>query len=169
MKRSSFFSLLLMLTFAGFSVAVLADAAQEARRSIQARYDQFDRSYMKKDFKGVSEVFTPECIFKLNGEGRSMAAIRVIKGMEAVSKNLTISHARTRILSVKSTPKGLEISAAWTGDSAYAPSVASKDDPPRRAKVKQTVHDTWKQTEKGWQIIGRVIQDDDDASPNANK
>lgn len=135
-----------------------ADADKEARKGIQARYDQFDRAYMKKDFKSVGEVFAPDCVLKLSSENRTMQISRVFQGMQVVSKSLTVSHAKTQIASLKALEGGYEVDAIMTGDTVYAPPIVSKEDPPRRAKTRQLVHDTWKKTKKGWQIVRRIIE-----------
>ena len=169
MKPYPLFSVLLALAFV-LPIAVRADPAQDARQAIQSRYDQFDRAYMKKNFKTLAEGFTPKCRMKLNGEGRSMSASGVIQGMEALSRSLTISHARTHILSVKATGTEYEVIAVWSGDSAYVPLSKSKEDPARRSRTKQNVRDTWQKTDKGWQIRQRIIEEaEDDTQPNAKK
>jgi hypothetical protein len=169
MKPHPFFSVLLTLVFV-LPVVVRADAVQDARQAIQSRYDQLDRAYMKKDFKTVTEVFTPKCMLRLNGEGRSMSASRVIKGMEALSRSLTISHARTHILSVNAAGTEYEVIAVWTGESTYVPVSKSKEDPARHSRTKQNVRDTWQKTDQGWQIRQRIIEEDeDDNQPNAKK
>ena len=166
MKPHQFSSVLLALVFILPGV-VRADPVQETRRVIQSRYDQFDRAYMKKEFKAVAEIFAPKCMMKLNGEGRSMSARRVIKGMEALSNSLTISHARTHILSVKTSGSEYEVIAVWTGESTYVPVSKSKEDPARRSKTKQNVCDIWQKTDNGWQIRQRIIKDaEDDTQPN---
>ncbi|HLK55307.1 MAG TPA: nuclear transport factor 2 family protein, partial [Chthonomonadaceae bacterium] len=147
-----------------------ADAVQDAQRAIQSRYDQFDRAYMNKDFKSVAEVFTSDCVLKLQSEGRTMSAPRVIKGMEALSTSLTISHAKTHINAIIATRSGFEVNATWTAHSDYIPTFRSQEDHPRRSRVKQTYHDTWKKTDKGWQIAYRTIEEDeDDKQPRAKK
>jgi hypothetical protein len=167
MKPHRFLSVLLALVFV-LPVVVRADAVQDARRAIQSRYDQFDRAYMKKDFRTVAEVFTPKCMLKLSGEGRSMSASRVIQGMEALSRSLTISHARTQILSVNAAGTEYEVTAVWTGNSTYVPVSKSKEDPARRSRTKQNVRDTWQKTDKGWQIRQRIIEDaEEDTQPKA--
>ena len=170
MKRLPFLAILLALICVYLPVLVRADAANATRQAIQSRYDRFDRAYMKKDFKSAAQVFTPECVLKLNSEGRTMTAVRVVQGMEAVSKSLTISQAKTRILSVKPIKYGYEVAAVWSGNSAYIPANGSKEDPPRRSRAKQTVLDTWKKTDTGWQIAHRVIEEaDDDTPPKTQK
>jgi hypothetical protein len=166
MKRFRVVLLLLVAVVALSQGGVGADAGQDAKRAIQSRYDQFDRAYMRKDFKTVAQVFTPKCMMKLNGEGRSMSAARVIQGMEALSRSLTISHARTHILSVNLVGTEYEVTAIWTGNSTYIPVSQSKEDPARRTRTKQNVRDTWQKTDKGWQIRQRIIEDaEDDAQP----
>lgn len=165
------FALLLTL-FLALPALVRADAAREARSAIQSQYDAFDRAYMKKDFKTVAGVFAPDCVFTLESEGRRMKVSRVLQGMEALSTSLTISRARTHIGSVKATESGFDVSAVWTGNAAYAPSVRSKDDPARHTRAKQSYQDTWKKTDRGWRIIRRIIEGDDDKQPdkkNKNK
>src|SRR5215470_278446 len=66
-------------------LSVSADRESDARPKIQSRYDQFNKAYTKKDFKTVSEIFSPDCVMKLNSEGRSMKASRAIMFMKAVS------------------------------------------------------------------------------------
>ncbi|MGI4791846.1 MAG: nuclear transport factor 2 family protein [Janthinobacterium lividum] len=137
---------------------VYAQSQADVRQAIQARYDQFDRAYMKKDFPSVGKVFTPDCVMELQGEGRSMNAPRVIKGMRAVSKFLTVSHAKTRIVSVKPQGSAYAVSAVWTGDSSYIPAKGAQDDRPRHSRTQQAYLDTWKKTGTGWQIAHRSIQ-----------
>jgi hypothetical protein len=144
------------------SAPLRAAPEQEARKAIQARYDEFNRAYMKKDFKAVADVFDPECMLKTKGEGsRSMKVERMLEDMQAVSQRLTVSNAKTRIVSIKAVGDAYEVSAAWTGESSYVPPKGSKDDPPRSGKTEQTTSDTWKRSEKGWRIVQRVLERDD--------
>ena len=137
---------------------VCAQAPAGVRQAIQARYNQFDRAYMQKDFRSVGEVFTGGCLMKLQSENRSMKAPRVIQGMQAVSKSLTVTHARTRILSVQPEGAAYAVSAVWSGDSSYLAVRGAQDDHPRRGRTQQTFRDTWKKTGAEWQIVQRIIQ-----------
>jgi ketosteroid isomerase-like protein len=139
-----------------------AESEREAQKAIQARYNEFDRAYMRKDFAKVREVFTPDCVFHLGTEGRSMKAERALKGMEALSKALTVSHAKTVVSSVNAKGRDFDVVAIWSGDSKYVPVSKSKEDPPRQAKTKQAYRDRWKKTQKGWQITDRIIGNDAD-------
>src|SRR5690349_1141427 len=169
MKTIRLAAALLVPALAVIPCLVRANDEKDARQAIQARYNQFDSAYMKKDFKSVAEVFAPDCNMKLVGEGRPMKASRVVKGMVALSRSLTISHSRTRIVSLSSVGDHLEVNAVWTGESAYTSANHSKEDPSRRAKAKQVLHDTWARTDRGWQITRRIIEDSDDGQPSQEK
>jgi uncharacterized protein (TIGR02246 family) len=170
MNRVSFVPVLVALVLLRLPAVVRADAPQDARRAIQARYDLFNRACMHKDFKTVGEVFTPDCLLTLVSEGRSMKASQMVAGMKALSKSLTVSRAKTQILSMKSTGNGYEVAAVWTGYSVYAPAKKAVDDPARQSSTKQNVRDTWQKTDKGWQIVKRlIVEPDDDARPQTKK
>ena len=128
------------------------------RTAIQARYDQFDRAYMRKDFKGVGSIFTAGCLLKLKGENRSMTAPRAVQGIQAVSKALTVTHAVTHIVSVTAQGDAFLVSAVWSRDSAYVPPVGTQDDKPRHGKTHQAYSDTWRKTKNEWQIVQRIIE-----------
>lgn len=135
-----------------------AKAPAGVRQAIQARYNQFDHAYMRKDFQSVGKVFTADCVLRLESENRTMSAPRVVLGMQAVSKALTVSHARTRILSVQPQGAAYAVSAIWTGDSSFTPAPGTQDDQPRHGKTQQTYQDTWKKTGAAWQIVQRIIK-----------
>ncbi len=140
-----------------------AGTVREARRAIQARYEQFDRAYMKKDFVGVGDVFDPACTLQGTGETKvPMKAERLVRNMKVMSSRLTVTRAKTRIVSIKSVGDAYEVSAVWTGHSTYTPPAGSVDDPPRSGDTEQTVTDTWKKSPQGWHIVKRVIQRVDD-------
>lgn len=161
-KRHLFgWALLALASVAPPVVVVRADTAPNAQRLLQARYDQFDRAYMKKDFTAIASFFAPDCTLTLAGEKRSMKAPRVVSGMKALSGSLTVSHAKTRIVSIAPAGDGYIVDAAWTGYSVYAPARKAKDDPARRSWTKQRYRDTWKKTNRGWQITLRIIQEAD--------
>jgi hypothetical protein len=84
--------------------------------------------------------------------------------MAALSKGLTVSNAKTRIVSIEAKGEEFVVVATWEGDSKYvSPVEGSKEDPPRKGKGRQAYRDTWKRTENGWQITNRDIgQDVDD-------
>lgn len=160
---------MLVVLSAVLAAGAIAQGDSAARKAIQSRYDDYNRAYMKKDFKKVGEMFSSDCVFFLGGEGRSMKASRALKGMEAMAGSLTIKNAKTRIVSIVAKGEQYEVVAAWSGHSNYVSSIkGSKEDPPRQADSKQAYRDTWKKTDKGWQIVGRIIgQDVDDVKPPA--
>lgn len=169
MKRFHFAAGLLFLVLGAVPCLVHANDESDARQAIQCRYDKFDSAYMKKEFTGVAEVFSPECTMRLVGEGRTLKALSVIKGMKSVSRSLTVSHARTRILSLKPAGSHFEVAAVWTADSVYSPTNHSKEDPPRRSRAKQMFQDTWAKTGSGWQITGRIIEESEDDTKSKSK
>ena len=147
-----------LMFLAAVSSLVHADTDKYARQAIQARYNQFDKAYMHKDFKQVEEILTPNCRFVLSGEGRSISTPKFLEGVKAMSKALTVSHARTRIVSLKATREGFETSVLWTGSSLYAPPPAMRQEAhPKPKNVSQSFRDTWRKTDKGWQISQRIL------------
>src|SRR5262249_32005101 len=155
-------ALSLAASIAAFS-PVRAETELDARKAIQARYDEFNRAYMQKNFKALADVFDPDCKVNTNGEGsKSMKVDRMLQTMQVVSQRLTVSHAKTRIVSIKAVDHNYEVIAVGTGDSSYVPPKGTKDDPPRSGKTEQTTSDTWKKSEKGWRIVKRVLQRDND-------
>ena len=141
---------------------VRAQSEREVQTAIQARYDEYNRAYMKKDYKALAEVFDPAFTLKSKGEGSgSMKLAPMLQRMELVSQRLTVSNAKTRIVSIKAVGDAYEVSAVWTGDSSYVPPKGSQDDPPRSGKAEQTFTDTWKKSEKGWWIVERRLAGDD--------
>ena len=171
MKSVRIAALLLVLGLSALPGVVRANDDPDARESIQLRYNLFNTAYMNKDFKTIAGIFSPKCSMKLVGEGRSMAIAKVMKGMESVSKSLTVSHAKTRIVSFRKSADGhCQVDAVWTANSDYSPVNHSKEDPARHSKSKQMYRDTWEPTSTGWQITGRIIRDaDDDEKPKLKK
>jgi ketosteroid isomerase-like protein len=135
-----------------------AETEKDAHSAIQARYDEFNRAYMKKDFKAVAAVFDPECSVTFKNGKKSIKSAVLVQSMQAVSSRLTVSHATTRIVSIKADGDAYVVAAVWTGDSSYVPPLGSKDDPPRSSKTEQSVSDTWKKSGKGWRIVQRIIE-----------
>lgn len=137
--------------------SVHAETEKDANKAIQSRYHQFDKAYMSKDFPRIEEVFTPDCRFFLRDEGRSITTPKFMEGVKALSKALTVIHEKTRIVSLKATKEGWEASVIWSGESIYSPPGQERQTPPKPQKVMQSYRDTWKKTEKGWQIARRII------------
>src|SRR5262249_15756149 len=110
MKRIGF-----ALSLAAIMAAVApvrAGTEREARGAIQGQYDPINLAYMKKDFKTVAQVFDPDGELKTNGEGsKSMKVARMLQDMQAMAQRLTVSHAKTRIVSIKAVGDAYEVSA----------------------------------------------------------
>lgn len=142
-------------------VAACAQSEQEAQAAIAARYEDYNRAYMAKDYKALAEIFDPEFVLTSKGEGpASMTRDVMLQRMQAMSQRLTISNAKTTIVSIKAVGDAYEVSTHWTGDSSYVPPKESPDDPARRARTEQAAVDTWKKTPQGWRLVQRVLAGD---------
>lgn len=142
--------------------AACAKSEDEARSAIEARYEDYNRAYMAKDYKALAEIFDPEFVLKSKGEGPgAMKRDVMLQRMQFMAQRLTISNAKTAIVSIKAVGDAYEVSAHWTGDSSYVPPKESLDDPSRRAKTEQDSVDTWKKTPQGWRLVQRVLAADD--------
>lgn len=151
-----------LATIAAMPVVACAPSEDEARTAIEARYADYNRAYMAKDYRALVEVFDPEFVLTSKGEGpASMTREVMLQRMQVMSQRLTISNATTTILSIKAVGDAYEVSAHWTGDSSYVPPTESPDDPSRRAKTQQASVDTWKKTPQGWRLVRRVLAADD--------
>jgi hypothetical protein len=151
--------ILVLAAAAAAAPGVRAGSDAAARRAIQGRYDQFDRAYVKKEFQRVEAVFAPSCRLTRVGDDHSMKATRLLQGMKALSKALTVSQSKTRIVSIAPVKEGFAVRAVWTATSVYAPPGASGSaERPKPKPVSQKYRDTWAKTGQGWQIVQRVIE-----------
>jgi ketosteroid isomerase-like protein len=144
------------------SAAACSQPEADARSAIEARYEEYNRAYMAKDYEALAEIFDPAFVLNSDGEGPgAMKRDVMLQRMQFMSQRLTISNARTRIVALKPVGDAYEVTAEWTGDSAYVPLQESPDDPARRASTEQDSIDTWKKTPQGWRLVRRVLAADD--------
>lgn len=149
---------LALLALISIPVVVHADTAAGARKAIQARYDRLNEAIIRKDIQGVEATFTSDCVMQ-GDEGRTLRIARFLKQVKALFPVSKVLRASTKIVSIKADKDKVETVAEWNGESVFnAPGLAGKDEHPKPRKVSQTVRDTWKKTEKGWQIAVRIIE-----------
>jgi len=158
MNRMNRRNFLLCLTLALSQVAACSNQ-EDARKSIQSRYDQFNLAWAGKDRKKVEDIFAPDCKFKQTDEGRALTLPQFMQGIEFSFRAMTVVSVKTQIDTLKLDKDSAEVTASTTSEVRIAkPEMDGNQSQPQLNKSTQIVRDTWKKTTDGWRIILRVIE-----------
>lgn len=149
---------LLLISLLQIPVTACGDNEDEIKQAIQSRYDQFDVAYKGRDRRSLEELFTSDCVFKQNDEGRQMTLPKFMKAMEFSFKAMTIFYIRTQIETLKLDNDTARVVVSMSTDVEISPpAVDGVKSRPQRVKSTSKYEDTWKKTPEGWKIVRRIV------------
>jgi hypothetical protein len=140
-----------------------ADALKDARAGIGAAYKKLEKAYVKKDISVLDQLFSPDCRFKMKGEGFVPTRKHVVEGTRGMLRAFEVTSSRIEVKEFRAAKveAGQFVAVStWTLESRplRAPQGASEGKSrPKPARLQQTLTDTWQKTDNGWQIVSRLI------------